>query len=726
MIRLPSRTALAALAALALFAALGATRHLPGALRGDEGTYVAMTASLARDGDLRFTAADEAWARARPQRPAALILERTAQGVAYSKPILYPLLAAPFYAVAGDAGFWLFHALALTLALLLARAALARRAGGEAAGATVVLFACGSTVVPYLAWRMTESLQVALATAGLALALGAELVAPESARRTATSWAERRLASPAAPWAGMALLGLLVALREPNAAVAAVPVLAALAARRPRRAVALTAIAAASYAAVVLLTWTLTGAPNPYKAPRATFNGATGYPLAETPEALARFDAPETLATSSLGPLPRLEPARTAYAALYFLGGRHSGLFVYFPAALALLWAARRGGDRAGGAALAGFAATAAFYLVYWPANYFGGETCIGNRYLLAAYPCLLFAPARLPSARARRVAWALGFLVAVSALVSVRSTRTLDGGSQNHAYAGLFRVLPYESTASHLEGRTDRYWTGDFVRFVDPFAEVDPTSFRLVAGRPPAELEIATAWTGDPLRLLVVSDAADATLEVSDWLRGDEVRLGPHGAGAGGPVDWRPSPAWRVHPFWWSAETAYRARTVRLRLVSATPGATARVRYLGRHGVPAIGFEREVESVELPATGIAGRQAEIPIRVVHRGTWPWSSRTTLPVLLTASLVALDGSGGHEVRGELPGTVRPGQRLETTLALRWPERPGRYRVTVDLVLEDVAWFADRLGEPLATGEVTVTAPPSAAEAAAAPVAPPHP
>jgi len=67
--------------------------------------------------------------------------------------------------------------------------------------------------------------------------------------------------------------------------------------------------------------------------------------------------------------------------------------------------------------------------------------------------------------------------------------------------------------------------------------------------------------------------------------------------------------------------------------------------------------------------------------------------------------VALDGSGAHEVRGELPGTVRPGQRLETTLALRWPERPGRYRVTVDLVLEDVAWFADRLGEPLATSQV---------------------
>jgi hypothetical protein len=288
-----------------------------------------------------------------------------------------------------------------------------------------------------------------------------------------------------------------------------------------------------------------------------------------------------------------------------------------------------------------------------------------------------------------------------------------------------VFRWLPYESTASNIEGRRDRYWAGDFVRFVDPFADADATSFRLAAGAPAAELEIATARAGSPLRLLVTSDAPDATLVVADWLRRREIRLAPHGEGAGGPVDWRPSPAWRVHPFWWRAQPAYRTRLVRLRLDSATAGATARVRYLGERGVPQRGFEREVERVELPESGIAGERAEIALRVVHRGEWPWSSQAALPVRLAASLVALDGGGVHEFRGDLPGPVRPGERLATSLALTWPQRPGRYQLTVDLVLEDVVWFGDRLGEPLATGEVTVALPASPPPAAAAASAPPR-
>jgi hypothetical protein len=722
MPRIPVRTLLAAIAAVALFGALAALRDRSGALRGDEGSYVAMAASLARDGDLLFGAADEAWARARPERPAALILERTPRGVAYSKPILYPLLAAPFYAVAGDAGFWLFHLLVVGVALTLARAALARRAGGDAAWPTVLLFAAASTVVPYFAWRMTESLQVALATAGLALALSGELGPAPAAP---SGWAERRLASPAAPWVGTALLGLLAALREPNAAVAAVPLLAVAAAGRLRRAAALAVTAAAAYGAVVLLTWALTGAPNPYKAPRATFNGDTGYPASAAAAAMARFETPEYLATSSLGAVPVWTPRRSAYAAFYFLVGRHSGLLAYFPAALALLAAAFAASDRAGRAALAGFAATAGFYLLYWPANYFGGETFVGNRYLMAAYPCLLFAPARLPSRRARAIAWAIGFVAAGSALVSMATARERDRGSQSqsHAHAGLFRLLPYESTASHIEGRRDRYWAGDFVRFVDPFAAVDRAHFELVAGAPAAELEIATSWSGSPLRLMVTSTAPDAVLELSDWFERDAIRLAPRAGGSGGSVEWRPSPAWRRHPFWWpSGDVPYATRLVRFRLTSATPGATARVRYLGREGVPAKGFEREVARVELPAAVAAGARTAIPVEVDHRGGWTWSSQATLPVYLGASLVALEGDGRWEFRAPLPAAVAPGERLATTIEIDWPPRPGRYRLTVDLVLEEVAWFAERVGAPLAEGEVTVA---PASPAAADPPAPPR-
>ena len=57
----PALALVAALVAAALFALRPSAREL----RGDEGTYVAMTASLARDFDLRFDERDRAWAEER-------------------------------------------------------------------------------------------------------------------------------------------------------------------------------------------------------------------------------------------------------------------------------------------------------------------------------------------------------------------------------------------------------------------------------------------------------------------------------------------------------------------------------------------------------------------------------------------------------------------------------------------------------------------------------------
>jgi hypothetical protein len=41
----------------------------------------------------------------------------------------------------------------------------------------------------------------------------------------------------------------------------------------------------------------------------------------------------------------------------------------------------------------------------------------------------------------------------------------------------------------------------------------------------------------------------------------------------------------------------------------------------------------------------------------------------------------------------------------------WPEKPGDYRLVVDLLVEGVGWFADRVGRPLAEATVEVVAPP---------------
>ena len=701
--------------AVLLFATLFLLRAEGRGLLGDEGTYVAMAASLARDFDLAFAAPDRAWAEAHPGGPVALILERTGLGLAYSKPVLYPLLAAPFVGLFGDWGAALLNLFVLLLALLLARAFLARMGARREARDTLLTFVATGIVVPYVAWRMTETLQVALALAGLVLALAGRFAgAARVPGAPGAGWAERLLARPWADLLGGALLGLLISLREPNALVAAVPILAALLARDLRRAARIGAAIGVTYVAALALTWALTGAVNPYKAPRATFNAETGYPIGtRSAAARARFDQPDELATSSLVLTPLFDGGRTAYATLYFFVGRHTGLAIFLPAALFFAAIALRRPRPEAVAALAGFFGLALFYLVWMPANFFGGETFLGNRYILAAYPCLLVALARLPSRRLLLAIWAVAGVAGASALASELRFGALDPTSQAHANAGIFRLLPYESTASNLDGRRDRYWAGDFVRFVDPFAAVGDWSFTIQSDRPGAELEIATRFPADPMHLIAIADAAPVSLVISDWRGKRRYPLASFAPGkSGGSVVHQAAAPWRRHRFWWSPEERYSVRLVRLSAEVAGAGrASVRVRYLGRQAPPQAGFAREVEPVALPAEVVAGSRTTVALRVRNTGSWTWSSAAVLPVQLGARIEPLEAGKGaaSEPRFALPRPVAPGESFATELTVEWPAAPGRYRVSLDLVAEDLTWFADRLGAPLASAEVEVRA-----------------
>lgn len=658
----------------------------------------------------------------------ALILERTGGGIFYSKPVLYPLLAAPFVGLFGDWGAVLLNLLVLFLALGLARAFLERLGERAAVRDTLLTFVATGIVVPYVAWRMPETLEVALALAGLTLTLAARAAASAGPRGglsgvpEGSGWAGRRLASPRADLLGGALLGLLISLREPNAVVAGVPVLAALLAYDLRRAARIGSAIVVAYLAALGLTWALTGAVNPYKATRATFNARTGgYPAGSVADgtavaaAVARFDRPDELATSSLVLAPEFNGGETAYATLYFLVGRHTGLAIFLPAALFFAALAFRRPHPDGIAALAGFFGLALFYLVWMPANFFGGESFIGNRYILAAYPCLLVALPRLPSRRVLLAIWVLAGVVGASALASQLRFGARDVLSQAHANAGLFRLLPYESTAAHLDGRTDRYWAGDFIRFVDPFSVSDAWSFTVQSDLPAAELEIATRFPDAPMYLIVVADAARVTLVISEWRQTRRYPLASFAPGrSGGIVVHRGAAPWRRHRFWWSPEKYYSVRLLRLSAeVAGEQRATLRVRYLGKSAPPPPeGFAREVGPVVLPAEVVAGSRTSFALHLRNTGAWGWSSAAVTQVQIGVRIVPLEAGKGaaSEPRFPLPREVAPGESLETGVTLQWPSVPGRYRVSLDLVLEDVAWFGDKVGAPLASAEVEVKAP----------------
>ena len=563
------KTILLPLLVLVVFSVLGVLRGSFSSVFGDEGTYLAMAESVSRDGDLMFDTADrERLVRADGAGRQTVILQQTAKGLSYSKPVIYPLLVAPFHRLLGPPGLVLFNVLAMGAALALAWGVLRRQAAVEEAWLTLWTFFGAGVLPAYLVWKMPDLFQVALATAGLSLALAAVRGDP----LTNPDLIDRLLANRWAPVVGGGLLGLLAALRYPNLLVALAPIAALGVSGRRQTMVKVAAGTLVAFVLAALCGWVLVGSINPYKETRASFNAETGYPVSvDEPGVMGQFETRR--ATQSITFRPHFQPDVSSYAAGYFFVGRHTGLLFYFPAALVLLLAALRRPDRVGLTLVAGAAGLALFYLIWMPRNYFGGATFIGNRYILAAYPLLLFATGRPLKRRALVLTWSLGVLVAVSAIVSVAQARERDPGSQSHAYAGLFRLLPYESTALRIEGWRDRYWSGDLLRFVDPFAQVTEEAFVLRAGDRPAEILLASRRQGPMLRLEVRANTDEAILEVSDR-RGRRTYPLPRE----GIVAVETAPSWRHHRFWWDPERTYYSRALRL-AVTTPDGEPAAVR---------------------------------------------------------------------------------------------------------------------------------------------------
>lgn len=698
------------LAGVVLLLALGGWyRQAVGTYNGDEPTFLAMAASLAEDGDLAVAAADrrrlgslfgdQHW---------LLILQRSDGGIHYSKPIAYPLAAAPFYRLLGPPGLIVLNVLALGLALFVARCWLARAGSPAAADWALVSFAGAGILLPYGGWMMSDALQIACALAGSVLALGGEERAAGEGEIDRGRARHRWLQGMGAAVVGGVLLGVLVAMRYPNGLVVVAVIGALLVAGSWRRALAVGTAAAGAFLLVSGLTVATTGSWNPYGAQRTAFRSPAELRVDAAEEVFAeRFG--KHPATHHLDWRARFEPVTSAYAALYFLVGRHTGLLVYFPVVLVLVpWALRRG-DRVSWCLLAGFAGLALFYLLWVPRTYFGGGTFLGNRYIVTAMPLLLLALPRLPRPRAWIAAWAVAVLAAGSAVASMSRPGVARADPQNHAYAGLFRLLPYESVAQSIGlGRRDRYWADDLVRFVDPFAERGASSFRLAAETTsPAELMIATSWEPRKLLLHVRSPQPRLVLEADARGGSRSLRLGPASAGVAQVVELElPSP-WRRHPFWWQRRPDYWVRLLRLRVRDPRGRpADAEITYLGRGALLRV-FQRQVRSVDVPAAGGVG--GSLPVRIGLRNASPvqWPADGVAPVHLGWRLVA--AADGATTWGSLPlpRSVQSGDTVAIRGDIPLPVAPGPHELRLDLRLGTVRWFAEELGEPVLEKTIVV-------------------
>ncbi|MEM7349323.1 MAG: hypothetical protein AAF657_00860 [Acidobacteriota bacterium] len=676
---------------------------------GDEGTFLAMMASLTEDGDLRFGEADLARIRRAEGGRTHVILQRDDTGFAYSKPVIYALAGTPFFVLFGETGPIVLNAIAIAIASLFGFAYLRRLGDRGHAALVLVTFLGGALILPYVAWRMTDLLQTALGWIGLVLVFARDrgrLPEPAGAldRLLERSWA---------PLLGAALLAIVVAMRITNGILVAAAGLAYLLFGRLRQATALASTAAVTYLLIGGLTFSLIGAPNPYRATRSTFTPTTGYPAGdEKTKALERFAAAPASDKTQFDTYG--DPRRVAYASLYFFFGRHTGLALYFPAALVFLIFALRHADRISWAALLAFTVGVVFFIVWRTSNYFGGDTFIGNRYLPSIYPLLLIALPRLPGSRWIAAAWLLATISYGSALASVSRHHELDRGSQSHTRAGIFRLAPFDSTAHDIEGRRDRYWAGHFLRFVDRFPGVGKWHIELHSDRPAAEVLMGHWRPLSKIRLFVATQAPEATFEISDRWRKSRYPVGASQAEAGPiglPVDFEPPSAWRRHRFWWDRKTVYHSHSLRLAL--STPDGTpaqATVHYFGDPDLLEQAFSYHLQHAMVPEQATAGSTSKVRLNVRNTGQLTWKPEGVVPVRYEYWIDTANGERVHRSgRLELPRRIEHYEEVDLEFDVLWPEVPGRYRLQTDLVLEHVAWFADRLGAPLSSREVEITA-----------------
>jgi len=444
----PTRTTLACWALVALVTAhacWGTVRndYRDSTLVGDQASQLLQAVSLARGGNLGYDAtdlrhyADATW-RVHYRQPVGLLFQRDGSGWAAAKPYGYSALVAPFLAALGPTrGVAVANTLLLLAVLSVAIALLRLRLAGPAVPLAAAALVFASDVVPYayvLYVELFTALVVGLAAYGFLRAL-----------RDRTRWPMLL---------GFAALGLAVAEKGPLlVAIGPLAVVALWGQAGWRARLAPVALGAVVFGlAIVPYLSTSHGASyTPYGGQRyATASGAV--PFSDPPAGPDRYQRVHTDDTVTvhfvITQLGHDWPDKLRSAATYVVG-RHTGLLVFVPLAvvvIGLALARGRGLDPGAVALLVGLAAYAAFYVVLFSDNYYGGGQSFGNRYFVQICPLVaaLAAAARLDPRRL--VVGSLGAIVVGTVLLWPNLVHPSDAVARIDRTSALQRIFPFEA----------------------------------------------------------------------------------------------------------------------------------------------------------------------------------------------------------------------------------------------------------------------------------------
>ncbi len=432
-----------------LAALLGTAVLAPRSDRPDpeEATLLLQAASLAADRDLAYDASDIARFRSRGWAAATRVaLEPDVTGRhRFARPLPFPLLAAPFEALAPGRGALVLNVLLLALGAFLAVRQLEPRLG-DAAWWLVTAALFGSATFGHALAARPEALLVAATVGALALAWPrveeflplADLAAPEMNPRglgTADSDAPAAATPPAiARWLASGVLTAVVALHHPlylllvPAVVGGVP--------RRLRAAAIPAVLA-GLLLILAASW-LTGT--------LWVEFAVGPKLAIAADGVADLAARGPSPAAGLDHRPVWPPPLTDHGLhlsnlQYLAVGRHIGLVVYFLPVLLLLRLGR--GAAARGRLVAVSLLVLLGLLALFPYD-LGAGAGPGSRWLVPLYAALWLTPAHRPG----RVAPAV-FLLAGAAVMAPAWLG--QPPAETGPASRLLARLPFETTQRNV-----------------------------------------------------------------------------------------------------------------------------------------------------------------------------------------------------------------------------------------------------------------------------------
>ncbi len=424
----PRRLILAGGALLVLAVLFVDLRQMGGYFFSDEAVYYASGLSAAYDFDLEYTREDLirinrlGWVNG----PEGILLTRRDQDhrIYFAKPVLYPIVAAPFVRLFGENGFLAFNAVILSWAIYLSFLYLARWMPPRAALVTVGIFYGLSAAPIYVFWIHPEIFNLGLLVTGLFFFLHYE----------------RQDGS--VPWPyylSPLLFGMAAYSRLPIVLFAGPQIAVCVWRQRWRSLAIIAAVLAASYLAMTGLQILVTGLPNPYAGDRRIFYGT--FPLQSDSVDFAQLGSKWSTAEAKF----YFQWPMFFKNLFYFFTGRHSGMLLYFlPAILGVL--GFFGGRRALDTWLVLLTITASILalIVMIPTNYHGGSGTIGNRYFMAVYPAFLFLMRRELT---RPVVLTTGFISAAFTLQLLTGPLTFSFRPALAADNLPFRLFPIEKT---------------------------------------------------------------------------------------------------------------------------------------------------------------------------------------------------------------------------------------------------------------------------------------